>query len=51
MLMMNHRVIVTRYGGPEVLKVIEEPLRIEDKRYFMHRCCRIIQKCELRNVM
>ncbi|WP_018756319.1 medium chain dehydrogenase/reductase family protein [Paenibacillus terrigena] len=25
--MMNHRVIVTRYGGPEVLKVIEEPLR------------------------
>ena len=27
MLMMNHRVIVTCYGGPEELKVIEEPLR------------------------
>lgn len=25
--MMNTRVIVTRYGGPEILEVIEEPLR------------------------
>ncbi|AKG34179.1 medium chain dehydrogenase/reductase family protein [Paenibacillus durus] len=29
--MFNSRVIVTAYGGPEVLKVVQEPLRIPDR--------------------
>lgn len=28
---MNQRIIVTRYGGPEVLKLVEEPLRSPQK--------------------
>jgi NADPH:quinone reductase-like Zn-dependent oxidoreductase len=31
MSMLNTRVIVTRYGGPEVIEVIEEPLRKPDR--------------------
>ncbi len=29
--MLNTRLIVTRYGGPEVLEVVQEPLRSPDK--------------------